>query len=86
MSFSIGDLRFIDSFAFMASSLDSFVSNLYDDSDKFINFQFMRNYVPEHMELLCRNGFYLYEWVDDIEKLNHVGLPEKESFYSTLKQ
>ena len=59
MIFSMGDLRFIDSFAFMASSLDSLVSNLYDDSDKFINFQFMRNQFPEHIELLCRNGFIL---------------------------
>jgi len=37
----------------------------------------MRNKFPEHMELLCRKGFYSYEWVDDIENLNHVGLPEK---------
>ena len=43
MSFSIGDLRFIDSFAFMASSLDSLVNILYDDKDKFINFTCMKN-------------------------------------------
>ncbi|MFM7982648.1 MAG: hypothetical protein ACKPKO_25330, partial [Candidatus Fonsibacter sp.] len=60
MSFSICDLRFIDSFAFMVSSLDSLVSNLYDDSDKFINFQVMRNYFPEHIwNYYVERGFIL---------------------------
>ena len=40
----------------------------------------------ENMEPLCRKGFIHMNGADNIEKLNHVGLQGKESFYSTLKQ
>ena len=40
----------------------------------------------DHLDLLCQKGFYPYEWVDNVEKLNHAGLPPKDDFYSTLKQ
>ena len=36
------------------------------------------------MDLLCRKGYYPYEWVDSDDKLNYIGLPEKDNFYSTL--
>jgi len=35
MTFSIGDLKFVDSFQFMASSLEKLVEHLYDEEDKF---------------------------------------------------
>ena len=37
MSFDIGNLKFIDSLQFMASSLEKLVVNLYDDTDKYKN-------------------------------------------------
>ena len=36
------------------------------------------------MELLCKKGFYPYEWMDSDDKLNYKGLPERDKFYSTL--
>ena len=44
MSFNIGNLRFIDSFQLMASSLENLVGNLYvDEPDKYKNFDNMKN-------------------------------------------
>ncbi len=37
------------------------------------------------MDILCRKGFYPYEWVDSIEKLDYVGIPPAEAFHSQLK-
>ena len=48
MSFSIGDIKFIDSCQFLAESLDSLVKNLHDKSDKYKNFHFMKKEYPQH--------------------------------------
>ena len=42
MSITIGDLRFIDSCQFKASSLEKLVENLYDKEEKFKNFKYMK--------------------------------------------
>ena len=34
-----------------------------------MNIPNMRKYVGEQMDLLCRKGFYPYEWVDGIDNL-----------------
>ena len=36
--------------------------------------------------MLCEKGFYPYEWMDDVSKMDFVGLPPKENFYSQLSQ
>ena len=88
MSFDIGMLKFIDSFQFMASSLESLVENLYtkDDDDKYSKFNVTKTMYSEHMDLLCRKGFYPYEWFDNTAKFDYDGLPPKEEFYSQLSQ
>ena len=86
MSIAIGDLRFIDSCQFMASSLEKLVENLYDKEENFLNFKYMKKYFPDHLDLLCQKGYYPYEWVDNIEKLDSIGLPPRESSYSKLNQ
>ena len=86
MSFSIGDLKFIDSLQFMNSSLEKLVENLYEKEDKYKNFHSLKSIYPQHYDLLCQKGFYPYEWVDDISKLDHIGLPPREEFYSSLQQ
>ena len=48
MSVTVGDLRFIDSMQFMASSLQKLVENLYDDKDNYKNFTHMKKYYNEH--------------------------------------
>ena len=86
MSFGMGPLKFIDSFQFMASSLEKLVTNLYDKNDKYKNFHSMKQYFESDMDMLCKKGFYPYEWMGDISEMDFVGLPPKESFYSKLSQ
>ena len=70
----------------MSSSLEKLVTNLYDKDDKYKNFNSMKQYFGEHMNLLCQKGHYPYEWMDDISKMNHHGLPPTSAFYSKLSQ
>ena len=88
MSFKMGKLKFIDSFQFMNSSLEDLVKNLYDkdNEDKYINFPSMKQYYKDHIDLLCKKGVYPYEFIDNDEKLNYPGLPDKSEFYSKLSK
>ncbi|PFX12774.1 putative uncharacterized transposon-derived protein F54H12.3 [Stylophora pistillata] len=77
------ELRFIDSFKFMASSLDKLVNNLAKKGESF--FQNTRKYYSgEKLNLLMRKGVYPYEWVNSIQKLDETQLPPKEAFFSVL--
>ena len=76
----VKQLRFIDSFRFMASSWDKLSSNL--DKSRFTNTS--RYYDGKQLELLLRKGVYPYEYMDSIERLAEKKLPPKESFYSRL--
>ena len=73
-------IRFIDSFKFMADSLDDLVNNL--PKDAFNNVK--RYYVEDKLDLLTRKGIYPYEYMDTPEKLKETQLPSKEAFYSKL--
>ena len=53
-------LRFIDSFKFMVSSLDSLTSNLVCSSRKLFGFE---DYSKLQYNLLTRKGVYPYEYV-----------------------
>ena len=66
MTFSIGDLKFIDIFQLMASTLDNLISSFYDKEEKFNNFTNMKSQFPDHMDLLCMKGIYPYGWMDGI--------------------
>ena len=74
-------IRFIDSFKFMATSLDKLVNNL--SKDAFSNVK--RYYAENKLELLTRKGQYPYEYMNSLEKLKETQLPPKEAFYSRLK-
>jgi hypothetical protein len=86
LTFQINKLKFVDSIQFLNSSLEKLVENLKDNEPELNNFPIMKSTFPCNAELLCQKGVYPYEWVDDISKLDHKGLPPKEAFYSTLKQ
>ena len=74
------ELRFIDSFRFMASSLDKLSNNL--KIDKFVNLK--KYYSGNQLSLLLRKGVYPYDYVYCIQKLDETSLPPKAAFYSKL--
>ena len=74
------DLRFIDSYKFMAASLDKLVSNLSEKAFKNIK----RYYTGDKLNLLRRKGVYPYDYMDSIECFEENKLPPKEAFYSKL--
>ena len=41
---------------------------------------------PKILISFVKKGFYPYEWFDNTEKFNHIGLPEQKEFYSTTSQ
>lgn len=76
-------LRFIDSFRFMASSLD-YLSSLIPSEKKKILRSECKSLSEEQLQLLERKGVFCYDYVDSWEKLDDLSLPPMKAFYSTL--
>jgi hypothetical protein len=74
------ELRFIDSFRFMPSSLDALVKNLHKDQCKNLN----RFFSGTQRDLLLRKGVYPYDYVDSVQRFADTDLPPQSSFYSKL--
>ena len=74
------EIRFIDSFKFMAASLDSLVNNLPKESFKNLT----EFYEGEQLDLIKRKGVFPYDWFDNFNRLSVKNLPPKESFHSIL--
>ena len=64
----------------MSSSLEALVNNLPKDAFK----NLLKYFTPEQAELLKQKGFYPYEYMDSIEKLNDTEPPPLKAFYSKL--
>ena len=75
------ELRFIDSFKFMASSLDSITNNLVCGGRKLIGFE---DYTDKQYKLLMRKGIYPYEYMMCWDQFKETQLPPIEAFYSSL--
>jgi len=76
------ELRFIDSYRFMPTSLDSLSKNLSKEKFKFL--KRYCNYSVIHMDLVIRKGIYPYDYMDSLQKFNETQLPSKSAFYSKL--
>ena len=75
------ELRFIDSFKFMVSSLDSLMNNLVKRGRKPMGFE---DYSKEQYELLVRKRIYPYEYMSSGDKFAESQLLPKEALYSNL--
>ncbi|GFT83707.1 uncharacterized protein TNCV_2826231 [Trichonephila clavipes] len=73
-------LRFVDSFRFMASSLDSLAKNVkeFRETAKF--------FPKDKLDLVTRKGVYPYDYMDSWEKYEETRLPNKTEFYSKLNE
>ena len=73
------EIRFVDSFKFLQTSLANLVSNLQPSDFKNLN-----RVIKQNISLLTRKGVYPYDYVSSIDKLKETKLPSKEDFYSKL--
>ena len=77
------ELRFLDSYSFLAASLDSLSKGLEEE-----DFIFLKNSFPDErkFQLAKRKGYYPYEYMDEniSEKMKETCLPSIEAFDSKL--
>ncbi len=84
------EMRFIDTFAFMATSLEALVSNLKkgcNNTTELRNvFKSLSSHYPDDKQflLLCEKGIYPYEYITDFNVLYEDKLPPINRFYSKL--
>ena len=73
------EIRFLDSYKFLQSSLGNLVLNLSEE-----DFHNTRSEFKSNIELLTRKGVYPYDYISSLDKLSETCLPPKEEFYSKL--
>ena len=81
ISFSLGQLRFIDRAQFLLASLDRLVAA---NKSEVFHITALYEHVKERRELLMRKGVYPYEYMDSWDHFTEPRLPPKEAFYSKL--
>jgi hypothetical protein len=89
MSFKIGSLKFIDSYAFLSSSLAQLIKNKQSNRPDPINaFPILKAQFPQatplQLDLLLQKGEYPYEYMDSLYRFEETQLPPKEAFFSKL--
>lgn len=88
ISFSFENLRFIDSFQFLNTSLDSLVENLKSDKNnidsKFRHF-FSEFNAEEDARLLLQKNAFPYDYLDSEVRFEETQFPPIECFHSSIK-
>lgn len=84
------EIRFLDTIAFMNSSISDLVDNLASGNNTITD---LRKAFPntskhftndEQFKLMTMKGIYPYDFIDSYDKLNVKMLPEQDKFYSRL--
>jgi len=84
VSFSLGSLRFVDSFQCLSSSLSDLVSHLVNEDPGHFKALIKEFPSEEQRSLLLRKGVYPYTSMDREDKFAIDCLPPKEAFYNDL--
>ncbi len=84
----INKYTFLDSFAFLSSSLSSLTEDLVASGHDFPLLAETKFYqTPEQRQLLLRKGVFPYAFVKSAEQLSRLKeVPPKETFYNDLKE
>ena len=86
MCIDVGNFRFLDSFAFMSSSLDTLAKNLLKDGIENFKHTLNGDYTNAQKKLLLKKGIYPYEYMDSFAKFEEIEFPPIEAFYSQLNE
>ena len=86
ISFTYDHLKFLDSAAFLAASVETLVSNLYDEGKGKHKFEHTLQHCKntKEVDLLLRKGVYPYDYMDSWERFDEEQLPLKDKFFSKL--
>ena len=76
------NLVFNDSMQFMNSSLEKLVKNLSDNDFKYLTQEFG----SKNLKHLKQKDAYPYEYMDSFKRFSEEKLPDKEYFYSFVKE
>ncbi|XP_077272782.1 uncharacterized protein LOC143903198 [Temnothorax americanus] len=76
-------LRFVDSYKFLAASIETLASYLSKDKLRITRSEYA-DLSTEDLDLLTRKGVFPYVYVDSLDKLRETDLPPREVFYSSL--
>ena len=75
------EIRFLDSFSFMPSSLDKLAENMSSDLLHISKNYYMDNDI---FDIMRKKGIYPYEYMDSFKRFNETRLPNIEKFYDKL--
>ena len=78
------EIRFLDSYKFMLSSLDTLARNLPKDKFVYLDSHFSAH-PEEEKDLLRQNGFFPYSYIDSFEKYNEPELPPRHLWTNKLQ-
>ena len=83
VSFTRGYLRFIDSFQFLPSSLETLVSDLSQNGLPAMP-HLQSEFEEEKAKLLMRKQVYPYKYFSSYDQFHEPNLPPRKAFYSSL--
>ena len=80
------NLRFIDSYKFMLSSLSQLIQNLPTEGLQLMETQFSSSgYSQKQLDLLKQKGYYPYSYVKSFEKFEKTKFPARRLWINSLQ-
>jgi hypothetical protein len=86
ISFSFSHLKFLDSFSFLTTSLDTLVKNLAEEGQDKFKYVFEGTTDPNQKQLLLKKGTYPYDYMTGMNVFEETVLPSQDKFYSKLSE